>query len=348
MKINFYAFLFFVNFFLFFAFGYIFNPPSEFDLYRYYEQARTDIATYNFYELVEKTRDINFDFIYTVILYLFAKFDGLAIVNGIFVACYYTALLKISKDYLSVKDLYSRFKLLIFFTASVIIIPVIYALAISRTVAALYFFAISLYLFERKSVGLSVIFLLLSAFTHIGISIILFPIYFIFVFNFNFKFSIFKKLIFITLVVGLLSSASWLNSVLGMFDDLFFFDDYSRYASYLSYSSSIFDDLAYYDVLPIVWVLIVFFFLLLSLHEINKYTFSIYYLMVLMAMFINSSTMLTQRVFMIFPFFLSVLLVENLSVHKSVYVPYIVLLVTAFIFFINFFGYRAFLLESFF
>lgn len=336
------------SFFIAFAF----TPTKEFDLYRYYEFYDNINVNQPVTDFFSEVQQVNFDFIYYLTLF-FAKTNNIdkTFINGWFFAFYYyVTLLIVDSHVTKAKNLPFRrsWQLLLI---PLLVAPPIYTLSISRTVASLGFFILSIYLYSNGKRAFSLISFFGALMTHIGMAIYALPLSLIIIAGRNIIWGWGYKLLYVAIFFICLFSFYWLDGTLAFIGSLSFFDTFSRYSTYLGSSTAIFHDLAYYDYWVAAYLLTVGFLLFLSINIHNKYTLAAGYILLFFATSINYSTMLTQRTMMIFPAFLGILLFEASSQLRSSKARLLangVLLASIFFISINILGYRVILYRSFF
>lgn len=333
-----------------FFLGFFYIPAQDFDLHRYYEFYDRFDERLDFIVSLKDVVEYNLDFIYFLTFMLLKQLGWSAnLANGLYVSLYYTSLIKLISSYgLGV----SRRKVLMAMMFSVLSVPIIYSLSISRTVAALSFFFIALRFDFKKNYSLCFLMFAIALFTHIGMVLYMAPVYLVLKSSPYLRWTKAFGFIYVTLMVLALTSMSWINQALGVVSGIGFFESYSRYLVYLEQTTSIFDDLSYYDVAPILVFFVFGVYMFLRLDRQTPYTITAGFLLLVLGLFLNSSTMFAQRTVMVIAPFFGFLFLEFVRQAKSEIcgiskVGFVSVVAVLSVYAINLFGYRSFLAESF-
>jgi hypothetical protein len=276
--------------------AYVVVPHPAMDLYRYYESASSFNLDQSLVEFVSDWFSSNFDFIYFSSFFL-ARKAGLPVevVTAVFVGIFVYQVVRILEFVSETYPMSRSGKLLVpaFALASA---SIVLLLMISRNVAALAVFFIGVNWLLREKFVRAAIYFLLAVFTHVGliVYILLFVVsYFVPWLRIS---SRSRRNAFLLLgSVLFFYSGDLLNSVFGTFSGLSFFTDYARYADYLVQDSDIFSDLAYYDVLPIVFSFGVLVYGLMLVRNFTALLWVAFYSCFALAASLGTSTMFSQR-----------------------------------------------------
>lgn len=333
--------------------AYLYNPSSDFDLYRYYDFYNGIDTRQGVFDFVMEIHDVNFDFLYFISFYLVKIFGASERLVTSFYCTFYFL-----NSFLLVY-FYGRYcapkvkEWVFLYSCSLVVlaVPLLYVFSISRTVAALSLFCTSLLFVLSKQRIYAALLLAFSCLTHIGLVLYFIPVYYICSQRFCFLWGWKNKVAFVLLFIALLTSFYWVEYLSGFLSDTGLFDSGSRYYQYLKPSTLIFDDLPIYDVALLLFSMCFGLLLFLMINQHNGFTMAAGYYLLFFAASIGYSTMLAQRTLMVFSPFLGILFFEALG---KTYRPKYSFLINGFylssfaLFVLNIYGYRVYFSESFF
>lgn len=320
---------------LFYLLGFFFIGTDELDISRYYTLGRFQDISIDHLSFIEEKISSNFDFIYFYIFFFFKKYDlSFQHINGIFVSLYFVFFIIYSR---LINQKISFFYLLITF----LIVPSILIFSISRLVASIVFFNIGIFFLYKKKYSITILFFLLSLFTHTSQLIYLLLVLLSYSFSEKtYKSSKYKVVFFFQLFFILFG----LKMVIPLLNKLPFFEKYERYLVYLSPETIGYENFNLITVL--YYVLIVLLFIILFYNKkINIFFFRIYYFVFLFLVFSMtfSITILQRNILVLCPVLLVLIIDFFNSRNKNFFLVQFLKLLIFFLIILslfNLYGYR--------
>ncbi len=327
-------------------FAFLFVPNEALDSYRYYEDAHA-YDNLDPFGMIEKSVDENLDFIYYLFFYILIQLDlPIQLVTAISVAVYLYMSLTIMDTYLKLNSI-STNKISYYFAviSSYFSVSYIIIFSISRNLTAIMFFLMALNHFIQGKKLRSLVFVLLSVFTHFGMMLfsILFGLGFL-VQKYGNNDRPRSRLLIIGTIVGLLSNY-WISFIMDLIAYLPFFGKYEIYLKYLNnnLSNAFTAGFGIWDKLMFFTTFLMMMFCLLHIKKFNLLLNMslVLYLWLVTAM--GFSFMFTQRTLMLTLPFIGILVIEHFKQRKpkSSNLMFLLLFgisVTAFV--INVYSYR--------
>lgn len=276
------------------------------DIQRYYSTAESHAIQFNsLSSYIPYLIETNYDFIYFTSLYLALKLGiSLNIVTTIYLSIYYISVCEVIRR-LSLGIRISKWVL----TFTLLCAPFIWVQEISRNLAAISFayLAVLCYISGNRSKG--IFWLVMACCTHISMLIYL-PVFIAPVFLQDKQIKQ-KTVMFVVLTCIVISYMTpsylfdlFLQGVEG---------SSSRYSSYElteSQNALMTSTIGYGDKLPMIWALIYSIICLLLSKTKDYFYWGLLILVVYLSSFIQSSVMFTNRVIMLLPLFVSVVVVN--------------------------------------
>lgn len=320
--------------------------PQALDLVRYYEKALK--ASYYFHSPMQYLLyniEVNVDFLYNFILYLFAKFGwNLNVVTIMFMFAY-SGIALITWQYCFGE----RVKLVNVVTlCGLFSAPIIWSFSISRTLAAVSLLYAAIFFIIRHKYYLALVFCTLSIFTHISMLLFVVLVFFAFFLQ---KISFINKYyatIFVVasiLVYVFAMSSNYFEPILQLLNM-----GESRYSIYSEMSKRNFfsnSSLGMYDKLPVLFNLMLCIIMIYfnKVHDFIWWNLYVYTIVLIGVVFTN--VMLTQRITIVMPLFIGYNLYACIK-NNELSIPYVENVVSIIcclglvISFYNVFGYRVY------
>lgn len=328
--------------------AFLFVPDEALDSYRYYQSADFNFIGYSSWEIIVKSFNENFDFIYYVLFSLLKNY-GLPyqLVTGISVIFFFNEALKfIDLNILKYNYIVQKELKLIAQTFALISVSYIVIFAISRNLTAFVFLFIAINSHMKQKKLKSIIFLTLASFTHFGV--ILYIILFLLGYYLSdriFKADYLKKIIIILGIILGMISRSWITYIFGLASLLPFFNSYGEYLKYLDILlANVFTaGLSPYDKIMFFTTGIV---MLFGLYHIKVYTPTLkvaFVLFIWLMISIGFSVMFTQRTVMfLVPFqgLIPIAFFAQKNSKLSIYIFLSLILISFMAFVINVYSYR--------
>ena len=274
--------------------------PDSLDITRYYEMAETAVWQYgSVIDYAEYWYETHFDFIYPASLFLAVKMGlSMDIITVLYMSLYYICVFEILRK--NFPNLRIPGYILLY---GIMFAPFIWIQSISRNLASIAFFYLAVsFILEGKKFK-SVACLIISLFTHVSI---LMYIPLIFIAYFLEKRDVNNKLIGLSIIVALvfsfLAPSQLLDLISFVLDgsDMRYADDYGQLQAQGALQNSY---IGYGDKLPIVFCLL-YSVLLLFINNRKDFMYWMLYILTLMlAFFVFSSLMFTNRVIMLMTLF---------------------------------------------
>lgn len=282
-----------------------FKCPAALDIIRYYESAQSAVQSYiNVEDYVFLQISENVDFIYTSILFIFAKYGiSLDIVTSLIISFYYIFIAKII-----CKVAETKFNKIIFLYA-ILSAPLVWVITISRNVAAFTLFYVAVYYLINHDFKRCLIFCILSIFTHISLIVYVLLLALSYLFEKNNVLNIrVRNIVLIAIIIIAYFMPLSLDYLNVHFSN---FLSGSRYEDYLYTSRSAIletSNLGIGDKIPIIFIYLLSIILLL-LDKNKSFLYWFYYFIIILLSFaIHSNIMMTQRYILILPAFIGVAL----------------------------------------
>lgn len=276
----------------------VYTFPEALDIQRYYEDAENSSKYLTTEQYFLYSFNNNFDFIYTVTLFIFAKLNlSLNIPTIFFLSLYYISLCEVIRRYEPTIVPGLIFLLIIFF------VPFVWIQAISRNTAGIAFYYLGLFQFISNRKILGSIFFIVSIFTHISMLgwIVLSGVAWI-----TTKITIsrlIKNSIFVTLILLACIAPSHIIDIFSLIAD----STQSRYASYamLSMSSPLLsNDIGYGDKIPMLVSCLIASYLIMVNNKLDFFFWMLFLLTIGLIFSLFTSMMFTNRIIMLMPLFI--------------------------------------------